>query len=264
MPSKIQVDQIAGATGSTVTLPSGQTLDLSSGTVNLPSASLSALNASNLTSGTVPSARLSLTSSDLPTVPTTKGGTGLTTIGTANQVLRVNSGATALEYGTVSSKIVQVVDTFSDTPTTYTGTSYAEINSAYRVTITPSSASNKILIICSATISTDQSAAMPSSLKWVRSTGGGADTDFLEPTSFGSKTKAHFYLDGRETGSGENIRVITFMLLDSPATTSSIVYKLFGKNRGAGNIYFNRMGNDTDNSNQTRTVSSFYAIEVQG
>ena len=111
MPSKIQVDQIAGATGSTVTLPSGQTLDLSSGTVNLPSASLSALNASNLTSGTVPSARLSLTSSDLPTVPTTKGGTGLTTIGTANQVLRVNSGATALEFGTVSSDYVLLATT---------------------------------------------------------------------------------------------------------------------------------------------------------
>jgi len=114
MPSKIQVDQIAGATGSTVTLPSGQTLDLSSGTVNLPSASLSALNASNLTSGTVPSARLSLTSSDLPTVPTTKGGTGLTTIGTAAQVLRVNSGATGLEYGTVSGGLIKV-GTFEDT-----------------------------------------------------------------------------------------------------------------------------------------------------
>lgn len=108
MPSKIQVDQIAGATGSTVTLPSGQTLDLSSGTVNLPSSALSALNASNLTSGTVPSARLSLTSSDLPTVPTTKGGTGLTTLGTANQVLRVNSGATGLEYGSVSSDFVKL------------------------------------------------------------------------------------------------------------------------------------------------------------
>jgi len=114
MPSKIQVDQIAGATGSTVTLPSGQTLDLSSGTVNLPSASLSALNATNLTSGTVPSARLSLTSSDLPTVPTTKGGTGLTTIGTAAQVLRVNSGATGLEYGTVSGGLIKV-GTFEDT-----------------------------------------------------------------------------------------------------------------------------------------------------
>jgi len=111
MPSKIQVDQIAGATGSTVTLPSGQTLDLSSGTVTLPSTALSALNASNLTSGTVPSARLSLTSSDLPTVPTTKGGTGLTTIGTAAQVLRVNSGATGLEFGTVSSDFVKLAST---------------------------------------------------------------------------------------------------------------------------------------------------------
>jgi hypothetical protein len=33
-------------------------------------------------------------------VPTSKGGTGLTTIGTANQVLAVNGGGTALEYQT--------------------------------------------------------------------------------------------------------------------------------------------------------------------
>lgn len=121
MPSKIQVDQIAGATGSTVTLPSGQTLDLSSGTVNLPSSALSALNASNLTSGTVPSARLSLTSSDLPTVPTTKGGTGLTTIGTANQVLRVNSGATALEFVTLAAGGITEADTWRITTTFSTG-----------------------------------------------------------------------------------------------------------------------------------------------
>jgi hypothetical protein len=36
----------------------------------------------------------------LPTVPTTKGGTGLTSIGSANQVLAVNSGGTALEFQT--------------------------------------------------------------------------------------------------------------------------------------------------------------------
>jgi hypothetical protein len=36
------------------------------------------------------------------TLATTNGGTGLTTIGTALQVLRVNAGATGLEYGTVS------------------------------------------------------------------------------------------------------------------------------------------------------------------
>jgi len=35
-------------------------------------------------------------------LPTTRGGTGLTTLGTANQVLAVNSGATALEFQTVA------------------------------------------------------------------------------------------------------------------------------------------------------------------
>jgi len=103
---------------------------LTSGTVpdarfpaTLPAASganLTALNASNIASGTVPDARFPATlpavsganltnldatdltgtidSARLPTVPTTKGGTGLTTIGTGLQVLRVNAGATALEY----------------------------------------------------------------------------------------------------------------------------------------------------------------------
>lgn len=147
MPSKIQVDQIAGATGSTVTLPSGQTLDLSSGTVNLPSASLSALNASNLTSGTVPSARLSLTSSDLPTVPTTKGGTGLTTIGTASQVLRVNSGATALEFATVSSGVVKKIHTFSfDTRTAGNQSANAD-QFTFTASFTPLDAVNNTLYV---------------------------------------------------------------------------------------------------------------------
>jgi len=72
------------------------------GTLSFGTVDLTNLSASNLTSGTVPSARLSLTSSDLPTVPTTKGGTGLTTIGTAGQVLKVNGAGTALVYETAS------------------------------------------------------------------------------------------------------------------------------------------------------------------
>jgi hypothetical protein len=56
---------------------------------------VAAIDASNITSGTLNSARL-------PTVPTTKGGTGLTTIGSAGQALKVNSGGTALEFGDVS------------------------------------------------------------------------------------------------------------------------------------------------------------------
>lgn len=43
-----------------------------------------------------------LTTQVTGTLPVANGGTGLTTLGTANQVLRVNSGATALEYGSAS------------------------------------------------------------------------------------------------------------------------------------------------------------------
>ena len=156
MPSKIQVDQIAGATGSTVTLPSGQTLDLSSGTVTLPSTALSALNASNLTSGTVPSARLSLTSSDLPTVPTTKGGTGLTTIGTAGQALKVNSGATGLEYGTISTAVLQMVELYRSSTSNYfsgqagtnlTANVYYPIGARIGGTFTKQSGTSKLLVM---------------------------------------------------------------------------------------------------------------------
>jgi len=97
MASKIKVDQIEGAAGTTVTLPAGQTLDLSSGTVTLPNASVTnaqlagSIDLSTKVTGT-------LASGNLPTVPVSKGGTGVISLGTANQVLAVNSGATALEF----------------------------------------------------------------------------------------------------------------------------------------------------------------------
>src|SRR5210317_720739 len=85
----------AGTKNVFCTLPASKAviLDSSGNIVANNGSNLTALNASNVASGTLSSDRL-------PTVPTTKGGTGLTAIGTANQVLAVNAGATALEYQT--------------------------------------------------------------------------------------------------------------------------------------------------------------------
>ena len=99
MASKIKVDQIEGQSGTTVTLPSGQTLDLSSGSVTLPN------NAVDLASAKVTG---TLGSSNLPTIPVSKGGTGITSLGSAGQALKVNSGASALEFGTISSDYVKL------------------------------------------------------------------------------------------------------------------------------------------------------------
>jgi hypothetical protein len=82
------------STGSSIVLASGATAGDILYVVAFGTFSLANINANDISTGTLNTARL-------PTVPTTKGGTGLTTIGTAGQVLKVNSGATALEYGTV-------------------------------------------------------------------------------------------------------------------------------------------------------------------
>ncbi len=88
--------------GTDITVTSGNSVVLASGAaagdildlVAFGTFNVAAINAANITSGTLGSDRL-------PTVPTTKGGTGLTSLGSANQVLRVNSGGSALEYADV-------------------------------------------------------------------------------------------------------------------------------------------------------------------
>jgi hypothetical protein len=94
--SKIKVNSIEAATGTTITIPSGQTLDISSTTLTLPSTVVTTTGTQTLTNKTIGVSQLT------GTLPVTNGGTGLTTLGSASQVLRVNSGATALEFGTVS------------------------------------------------------------------------------------------------------------------------------------------------------------------
>lgn len=103
--SKIKVNSIEAATGSTITIPSGQTLDISSTTLTLPSTVVTTTGTQTLTNKTIGVSQLS------GTLPTTIGGTGLTTLGTAAQVLRVNSGATALEFAALSSDFVLLATT---------------------------------------------------------------------------------------------------------------------------------------------------------
>lgn len=125
--SKIKVNEIEAATGSTVTIPTGQTFSVVDG-----------IPATNL-SGTIADARL-------PTVPVTKGGTGLTSLGSAGQAVKVNSGGNALEFGDVSGAIKQVVTHYdtSDYDLSVTGNSTPTAGTTLG-TITPTSTSNKII-----------------------------------------------------------------------------------------------------------------------
>ena len=198
--SKIKVNSIEAATGSTITIPSGQTLDISATTLTLPSTVVTTTGTQTLTNKTIGVSQLS------GTIPTTIGGTGLTTLGTAAQVLRVNSGATALEFGTVGTtagQVIQVLSATDSTERTTTSTSFVTASNTLSVTITPSSASNKIFVIASAAI-------------------GNTDvflTLYRDATNLGNGTAG--------LGYGNAAHIFCMSILDSPATTSAITYQVY-------------------------------------
>lgn len=128
----------------------------------------------------------------------------------------------------IVSNVVQTVDT-----TNRSTTSTSFVDSSVHVTITPASASNKVLIsVCGIM---GASAAAGGFVTLYRSIGGGADTALTPSgtTEFG----------GYVITSNAYTENCSFMFLDSPATTSSTVYKLFFKGNGP-TIYLGRRGAD--------------------
>jgi hypothetical protein len=56
----------------------------------------------------------------------------------------------------------------------------------------------------------------------------------------------------------------SFGHLDSPATTSSITYKIQVRTEGGATNYINRSINDQNSATGTRPASSILAMEIKG
>ena len=150
-------------------------------------------------------------------------GTGADTftklsLGTAGKVLTVNSGATAPEWATPAGggKVLQVVAATHGTQTS--STTNTLIDTGLTATITPSSASSKILVLV------DQAGTYKE------------NNTYLKITLNRGATEIWFNNGGAftDTSAINNVGSIGTSYLDSPATTSATTYKTRFSSSGGG------------------------------
>ena len=204
---------------------------------------------------------------DVGTTITTQGdilyrdGSGLQRLakGTAGQVLKINSGATAPEWGTDAGGGVKQVKHAHITGTqsfSHTSSSNQTVSNS-EVSLTPSATGNKIFILANCHLG----AANDISMTVHRKIGSGSWGAILLNTQRGSETLAHSSLTNR---TGYEVSPNIAMLLDAPNTTSQVYYMMTVKNapEGGGTGYINRPTTSSTSANQETVVSSLTIMEI--
>jgi hypothetical protein len=153
-------------------------------------------------------------------------------------------------------KVLQVVQTVKTDTFNTSSTTFTDIT-GLSASITPSSTSNKILVMCHIGICGAGGDGVSAAVALIRGS-----------TNIGGGTTAGGRLSGiSRTASGQNSdhgNGLSFQYLDSPATTSSTTYKIQTHSQTSFSVYVNRSGNDADValSYGTRTSSTLTLIEI--
>lgn len=182
---------------------------------------------------------------------TTISSTGITTTNLTGSNLSVGgSSFTSTDLGGTVQKVEQTVLTG-----TYSATSNTAevIVTGVSATITPSSASNKILLMFNCMFSNH-----------ITTYGGyfkrGTTIIGIGDAS-GSKQRVGMGLG--YNGDANQSNQASYIYLDSPATTSATTYQLYLKNDNTAVCYFNRSPNDQNNNVGKRGITTITLWEVK-
>lgn len=153
-------------------------------------------------------------------------------------------------------KVLQVVSTTKQDVFTTTSTSYTDVT-GLSVSITPSSATSKVLVIVSLSFAgTSANANRAQIVRDATAIGGG--------TASGNRPSASFFDRNYELDGGSATHApFSHNYLDSPATTSAVTYKAQVA-CDSGTLVVNRTWTDADTTYWPRLASSITLMEVAG
>ena len=167
---------------------------------------------------------------------------------TAGQVLTAAQLNTLQGYvGVVQVKSATKTDTF-----TTSSTSFVDLTGV-SVSITPTSASNKILVLATLDIGNDPASNSVQAQIVRDSTAIGIGD------AAGNRTRA---TSSGNAGGTSNAQSVSVNFLDSPATTSATTYKIQVRATVANTVSVNRAFSDTDTASRPRTISTITVMEV--
>lgn len=157
------------------------------------------------------------------------------------------SALTALPSG-VGGKVLQVVSVVKTDTFTTTSASFTDLT-GLSVSITPSSASNKIMIYANV----NAIGVNDGSIRLMR------DSTAI---CIGDASSSRFRISSGINRGNYEALPSSIIFLDSPSTTSSITYKVQGNTDGGGTFYLNREVSDPDNTSAGRSASTITVMEI--
>ena len=190
-------------------------------------------------------------------------GAGTVTLGTSGDSYTIPAGVTLTNAGTLTNsgtatgfgKVLQVVS--AEYTTTDSTTSTTFVTTGVEASITPSSTSNKILLMAS--MSLGGSGAVGDNrmnICFLRNT-----TEIGVPATVGSRQSVG--RTGPQVASGQMTEE-SILYLDSPSSTSAITYKVAFSARSGYTTWLNRSSGDPDVAYSSRGASTLVLMEIAG
>ena len=167
-------------------------------------------------------------------------------LGSANQVVAVNSSANALEFqNAASGGVVQVkIMTPSNSSPSTTSTSFTD--TGFSVSITPTSSSNRVLLYYQSTNQGSGNRTFYTFKREGHPSSNGDLNSILHSNNDGMLSSENINSNGND--------MVTMLFIDNPQTTSALTYKFRYRNGNGSQTYLNNGG----------TFAYFIAMELDG